>query len=409
MMKYSFQRVNSRFMAKAYMYFALSFLIAIGTGILFISLSNLTSENRLYNKTYKELQTTTTVIEPQAMGLSAITYDDYLYLNEKYKDQIDIFYSGNTKLSFMLNQDFVSIDLIFITDDEIKELCDLSFDGGAIIGRSALESLNKIKNKKPIEAGQTPKNGEYIPLDNKASFDGDKLKIEGEEFSFKVIESKYETRVMVYNTDTLWDGTSSGVRLGYTIFLPIEKLQAFKNEFNWEYFMTRIAIKEENPDSNKLWEILDYLGGAHPEYSYRLNDQLARAKDRLGQMTWNASKYRILSLLLIALVSIASSGLFYIIFYRRKRDIAVSIALGSTFKGQAMELLLEITYVVAFGLLLGISGGSMMADILKIEFKFEPQAFLITVLVAIGIILVSAYLSLRSLKDLSPVEILQNE
>ena len=133
------------------------------------------------------------------------------------------------------------------------------------------------------------------------------------------------------------------------------------------------------------------------------------------------SKYLLISILLLVIVSVITSGIFLLLHQGRKKEIAISLACGSTVKGQIKELLMEISALIFYGMVVGVAAAYMYGDIAERRFfekykayrglniKTNVEPFLILILAAVIILIISSALSIRATRKLNPIEILQNE
>ncbi|MFR1324329.1 MAG: FtsX-like permease family protein, partial [Ezakiella massiliensis] len=127
------------------------------------------------------------------------------------------------------------------------------------------------------------------------------------------------------------------------------------------------------------------------------------------------------SILLLSTVSLITSGIFLLLLQSRKKEIAISLACGSTIKTQIKELILEIGLLILYGMVVGVAIAYMYGDIVEqisiartnlltgttIVTNIEP--FIVLLITGLIILLTSSILIIKAIKKLNPIEILQNE
>ena len=168
---------------------------------------------------------------------------------------------------------------------------------------------------------------------------------------------------------------------------------------------SRLTIKEKEFGNNVAFKVISYLSDQNQGiYTYNIGNEYLSAKSKLDYVTSIVKSYMIISCLQILLVSFCSSGIFLIIFSRRKKDIAISIMLGSTLRQQITEVLLEITVVVLAGVLSGLMSFYIFRGDNTI---MQVKTLLVLMFVSIGIITISASLTLKDVRGFNSLEVLQ--
>jgi ABC-type antimicrobial peptide transport system permease subunit len=197
------------------------------------------------------------------------------------------------------------------------------------------------------------------------------------------------------------------------IYIPIDcyyDLYHPKDLFN---ISMNIKINDDKVNYSGLQnEVLNLLNENHGDiFAYSLGSEFVnflRLSNRAGE---EAMAFNFIAAVLLLIVLIGLSGLFVLIINRRKREIAISLALGAT-KGRVyMECLLEMSILAVTGSVIGI-----LASVILLSKGFESAAVvtypnMLVSLTLTGLSLLVAIIStipvFITIKKLMPIEILR--
>ena len=195
------------------------------------------------------------------------------------------------------------------------------------------------------------------------------------------------------------------------IFFPLDKIKLKDKIWPTEdtNFQTRFLVKELDPISGDLWEMLQTLEERHKgDYTYNIGDQYLQAKIKLDQSTYEVRRYMWIVVVQLLLLSISSAGILYLILLKQRKDIAISMMVGSTFRKQVFELILEVFSIVILGVIFGIISYYTWKSYNNINLSMHLNTIFIIIGTSLGIGVVSSSLALVELFNLSPITILQN-
>ena len=197
------------------------------------------------------------------------------------------------------------------------------------------------------------------------------------------------------------------------IYIPIDCYYDIYHPKDLFNMSMNIKIKDDKTNYSALLnEVLNILNESHGDtFAYSLGSEFAlflNASDRAAE---EAMAFNFIAAVLLLIVLIGLSGLFVLIINRRKREIAISLALGAT-KGRVyLECLLEMSILAVTGSAMGI-----LASVMLLSKGFESAAVVtypnVTVsLTLTGLSLLVAVVStipvFISIKKLMPIEILR--
>ena len=451
-MKYSLHRVNLRIYHRIVLYLFLILEIAIGSALLFYSYSHFIDDKKDFDKTNRYIEASTSAITANPNKTKNLTYDDYLYLKENIFKNTQTSYTVNTSLNFGINNDSFSIALIFIGPEELKETFGIDQEPGkAYIGKTAKKNIQKIvglEKKIPhfeVDSNSVaylPKEGYYYEL-NDMDVDFTKSSIK-----FPNLDTELEFVDMPEDTKDITIATGSEIQLEsyrvsrdrcrpiqpegrFMIIVPAEYARDIDKIIRpWKHptlsliYTTidpRIVVKNFKESPEEIWQAIDYLKSKHSEANFNLDDPRAINKDLIKKKRQSMYKYMLTSILLLSTVSLITSGIFLLLLQSRKKEIAISLACGSTIKTQIKELILEIGLLILYGMIVGVAIAYMYGDIVEqisiaktnymtgttIVTNIEP--FIVLLITGLIILLTSSILIIKAIKKLNPIEILQNE
>lgn len=419
-MEFSIYRVIKRLWKQKIIYIIIAIQLAIGASILCFSFNQYFVEKTKFDALAQNLAKVSYIIDAYRLQgapprQEAITYKDYLALQELYKSKASLRYSLIGSANFLRivegkrEAELQTINVVFMCREELEELLGIEMEKGSYYGGDAVNDYLSQMGTYTLQekSGTRLKVNSYFSLTSDiVKFAQGGISIEDKVYNFKDIpkdaqEKKlYKWSVDVYNNEM-------GTQLKDCVFFPLEEIDIAGKVWTTgrENLTSRLSIKETDPRAQATYDIIKYLGMHHSgEYRYSMGNEYMQAKLQLDTITSEAKGYILMSGLQVLLISFCSSGIFYLIFAKRKKDIAVSIMVGSTLNRQAQELVAEIVFVILSGL-----GAGFIYFIIANAGEMPIQLSTIAVLLLIAAVTtaISAFLALKDIYQMSPVEVLQ--
>lgn len=447
-MKYSKHRVNLRLYHRIALYIFLVLEIALGSALLFYSYSQYIVDKKELDSTMKYIEDSTTSIMARPNTVEYLTYEDYTYINENIFKNTKSHYTVNATLNFDYSRTG-KIALVFMSHDEMKETFGISPQAGtAYIGEEAkkvveiLSKLQKSRAQVTIDDGMVSfgaNGGHYLELnDMDIDFTANSIKFLDQEFEFVDIPVDTKEKMLITSpviqtiendkAESLLPNQPKGK---YMIIVPVEYAKEIdkiirpwqnrKMAESYNNIAPRISIKNFEKAPEEVWQAIDYLKSKYPNANFAIDDPKTSNKAWIEYKKQTMSKYLLISILLLVIVSVITSGIFLLLHQGRKKEIAISLACGSTVKDQIKELLMEISALIFYGMVVGVAAAYMYGDIAERRFyekyngyrglniKTNVEPFLMLILAAVIILIISSALSIRATRKLNPTEILQNE
>lgn len=419
-MKFSFYRIKKRLWSQKIIYVVIAVQLAIGASLLCFSFNQYFVEKGKYDKLAKSLTKDRILIDynqqnPLSKQGEAITAEDYKVLRERYQDQAVLEYRFLGNLSFLRlekgkkESELQTLTLVFLSKEEMKKLFEQNIEKkGLYAGQSALDFIHQMKSYTKEESrGSSISSDTYLSVStNLVDFTEKGLCIDGQIYTFQEIKSSVQEKKIFTSSYQAFQN-ETGITLENCLFFPLEQLSLGKKIFQEGNTvpLSVLSIQEKNFQDGIAFEVMEYLNEVHKgEYTYSLGSESMQAKLQLDFVTSKAKSYMLLSVLQILLVSFCSSSIFSLIFAKRKKDISMSIMVGSTKKQQVFELVTEIFLVIIIGLLAGF----LFFCFAKEKDVGIPFGTIITLLfVALVTTAISSSLTLKDLYRISPIEILK--
>ncbi len=418
-MKYSVYRTIRKIWSKKAIYIIIASLLATGVNLFCQSFDKYFIEKNNFDVLVAGLTDVSATIDANLVSSivsdrEAVDYKDYVYLKKLYSEKADFKYNLIGKLGFVWldnekdDSQLADFNVVFTDKEEMEKILKIKVDDDQYYaGDMVLKCMSQIsKNKKQnlgtklSPASYLSLSGDHIELKESA------LNIDGQLYKLNEIpESAQENRIITGFSNSIV--IDQGIKAEDCIFIPLEKIEM--KEKLWPHgsqgMQSRLTIKEKEFGNSVAFKVINYLSDKNSGvYTYNIGNEYLSAKARLDYVTSVVKSYMIISCLQILLVSFCSSGIFLIIFSKRKKDIAISIMLGSTLKQQVTEVLLEITVVVLAGVLSGLIGFYIFRGnnaIMQLKTLFVLMA------ASIGIITISASLTLKDVRGFNSLEVLQ--
>lgn len=391
-MRYSLYRVWKQLWNNKKSYWFIVFQMAIGIGI-FVTCFNLSLTNRDTLEAYKaEMMDDIIPIHwigngmGEEDGLPAglqVTYEDYLTIGDKYQEELNVFYSGILNSSIFILGDtpeaditIVDMDYLFMNDALFENTFGFEREKDKIYaGSVAYETLNTINGAAPKQVIVT---SGFPVADNQILFSPSSAS------SYELLP---ETEV------TYIDRTSTSAELVTVedirmdikncIICPVEKMADFESAFMCFDAILKLQYKSTEFKATTIPAILNELTIKNQgSYNFTVDDNFLYAEKRSAEQNNQVIMFIAVSVVIFIIVMVGMIGILLITLQKRKKEIAISYAFGSTRKRTVAELLTEVmtVYILGggFGLLLSVMMAKLVTDD-KVQITFYPVCILYVV------------------------------
>lgn len=385
-----------------------------------------------------------------------VSYDVYLKLKELYKENFTFQYGvndGGWNEFWVLDATGKSyldispmIDVWFVNDELFEDYFRIPMEQGKMYaGENAKKALLQLKewsdnpDKYLLEDDKTNiinvKNGEFVVAgkDNFKIADmppSEKERIEPSlpwsRFSsdFEIVEENGETREPVEGEDYY------NITLSDCVFLPISELPVFeeyydsldwKGEFKYCSMgpydnLLKAEYKDSEFKTETISEMLSFLmRESHAtetgyEVEFTVDAKMLEMQKQAEMVKASMRNYLIMSVSILVVVMLGTTGLFLIFLYRRKKQMAVSIAFGSTKNRLFKELFAEIFLITGSGAGLGLWALRFTTEYFKTfysEMVFQNSCIGIAFAIAAVTALFTAILAFTGVGEIAPAKILK--
>jgi len=418
-MNYSLYRIMKKIWAKKVIYIIIAVLLAIGVYLFCQSFNRYFIEKDRFDLLVKDLTKVSAVIDTNLVSTripekEAITYEDYIHLKSLYSNKASFKYSLIGKVDFLWLENkenepkLITFNVVFTDKDEIEKVLNIKVDDGQYYaGDAVMKYLSQISRSRKQNKGTKLLSDSYFSLSADCiQLEESTLNIDGQVYQLKEIPKSAQSNRIITGSSKNFV-IEQWITADNCIFIPIEEIKI--KEKLWpqgsQSTQGRLSIQEKEFGNSVAFNVINYLSDKNKGvYTYNIGNEYLTAKIQLDYVTSKVKSYMIISSLQIWLISFCSSGILHIIFSKRKKDIAISIMLGSTLMRQIIEALLEITVIVLVGVMSGFIGFCFLKGS---DTSIHVKTLFILIPVSIGIIVISTSLALKDVKKLNPLEILQ--
>lgn len=362
-----------------------------------------------------------------------ITYETYLLLEKIYGDDLKLFYFLQNDFGDWIwtsdGKDYTCIDSVFIrvlyvNNAFFENLFGVPMEPGKVYaGKEAYDSLVRYKNYHA--------NPQYIydipSYPNMVSVENGEICFNGKPVTFADLppcEEEYITLNIPKPYTSLDFETFP--QISNSVFLPLEEFADYAELLRREYdqfahepdepkpfFVTDLSFeyKSTNIDVNTVPGMLDYLMSQKTNCEFRIEESLLELQRKADSIEQTILLLMTISSFMLLIVVLGSIGLLQIYLYRRKKQMAVSIAYGSTAARLFGEIFAEILLITGTGAALGLCAlRFLMPYAAKIysQAAFHPVCILIAFAIALISALLTTALSVTGLGKISPAKILKN-
>lgn len=380
----------------------------------------------------------------QCMGVS---YDIYLKLAEKYKEDFTFQYGVDTShiSAAVFNTEDESFQLIppinvwFVNEEVFQDYFDTPMNRDTMYaGENAYAALLQIKEwtSKPEQYSfmDVPdnvlwvENGEYT-VAHKDVYQLSPMPPTEK----KDIKASLPSTWFMHNADAVEGVDYVTVTLSDCVFLPLSSLptlEEFIDTLPWQdeefkqscgtmgpyHNLLKVQFKNQNFKTETLSELLSYL--MHETHmtetgmtvEFTLDESLLEQLQSAENIKAAILDYLIMSVSILLVVMLGTTGLFLIFLYRRKKQMAVAVAYGSTKHRLFGELFTEIFLITGFGAALGLWALRFTTEFSKsfyAEAVFQSSCIVIAFILAVLTALFTSTLAFAGVGEIAPAKILK--
>ncbi|AUS97515.1 hypothetical protein CDQ84_18955 [Clostridium thermosuccinogenes] len=336
--------------------------------------------------------------------------DDYNWIKEKYKSNLDISIIVKKNMNFIVSSkgvaDISTVSFLFVTDSFFniyypnKKVDEFSSTSKVYIGKKALETL--INGKLPEDSVSLYK--EVLTSNQIVLLNDDVLEI-------TPMDNLYENSS---NHLTLYVTVESGnLDLDECVILPIKYLSEKTDLATIANMFVTFKFINSDFASDIGAGIISYLYKKYGDlYDYNFDTTLSEYLRQTNVYKAYSLGLMILSIFILLIISIGLTSIILIIINQRTREIAISLTLGATIEKIFLEIIMESTFVTIQGGLIGIVVSILLLKTkvhfsqfeIIIDFKILLFSFCVSMLIGI----ISSILPIKKIKNITPIKILHS-
>lgn len=389
-MNYLLQKAVKRAKKNAKKYIPLVLQIIIGVCMISLSLTVALNFSKQMGEFQKELVLPFAGVSTRMPGdADNITLDDWEYIKASYASE------GLTYYKQYYAEEFFNI--VFADDGFYKNIMgmkDSPQKETVFVGKNAQDSL----------VGWKPNDKNLAK-----NYDEARAALFGFQISdFVLLESvEYEARGLLSAISYMEDSMNIASFDDF-IILPLSAAGDMPCQS-----IVAIPIKsgEENTVSTTLTEIQAYIISQHPSGDYIVRNYGEEMQQALSRNNILAGLINFLAAFVLAIVALGLTGLLLVFINKRKREFAVSLMCGATYRQLIAEVFFEILSVVLLGTVLGnllcipflpLFGGIGVAT------GYSVLSLVICVSGGMALSAAVYFMSLHKIKHISPVHTLKD-
>lgn len=181
--------------------------------------------------------------------------------------------------------------------------------------------------------------------------------------------------------------------------------------------LLKAQYKNSNVETEKISKMLTYLMKETHLTERNMTVEFTMDEEQLEQqrlaedIKTGMSDYVIMSVSILFVVMLGTTGLFLIFLYRRKKQMAVSIAYGATKRRLFLELFFEVLLVTGAGTVIGLWALRFATDYFKTfyaETVFQNSCIVIALLAAFITAFFTSALAFAGVGEIAPAKILKD-
>ena len=159
-------------------------------------------------------------------------------------------------------------------------------------------------------------------------------------------------------------------------------------------------LKEEYQE-DLVAKKLQILNAANKDYNFVVNDQYLELKRLMDDYRYDMDRWFLVAISILLLSGSGCMGMMVLFWDKRRHDIAVAIACGSTMKRIGAETIGELFLALMIGEFLGIGIVPLLENVVvyQEELYFNASGPIVVTVVAFGYSIISVWLGMRTLKE----------
>lgn len=359
-----------------------------------------------------------------------ISYDTYLESETLYGEDLKISYTlqgsfvdgvWDGHYSKDTEVDFIYFDAWFVNDAFFEDLFGIPMEPGKIYaGEKAYDNLIRYRDYHA--------NPKYIY--GKSSYP-EMLTIENGKFCLSKNHTYELTPAPPSENEYIKINGAYFVESDYPlitdcVFIPLEEFPIYREVLRQEFdpynhqegdvtpdFSSQLSVEYKSADvnANIVPELLDYLMNQNKDYEFMIDQDLMALQRKADSIEQTIMQMIMVSSFILLIVVLGTTGLFLIFLYRRKKQMAISIAYGSTTARLFGEIFAEIFLITAVGAGLGLLALHFVMPYtvqLYSAVTFQPACILAAFLAALVNSVLTAVLSFTGIGKISPAKILKD-
>lgn len=340
-MFYPFYKIYLKWQANILLYMLFIIQVTVGISILFAAMNYYVSYNDELNEVKKISDTYESSLEINSLNEGenlenderALTKSDLEYMNEVLDENYNVFFSDNELPITQKGNEVISGSVVYTNTAE-------------------KEALIKPQDKKIIQEMVTDI---YELKENSISINGSKLNLvvtKNDNFNLFEKTNQMET----YTPDEQEETISH-----YTLYVPLAYLSKKVIIYPGQIKLFLKKSKDITDVSSQKIDVINYLNKEHSKNNYTFSNSLQDfEKSVTGHKTYMVF-FIVLSFLLLMMFFISFKEIMKIIINRRISEIALSSAVGATYKQLSIELFLESYSICLIGTIMGLVIGVLMS------------------------------------------------
>ena len=227
-----------------------------------------------------------------------------------------------------------------------------------------------------------------------------------DEFPFKIANNKLMSdEAKEYDIKIIPDD--------YVIYLPIELYSKLYHPINCSNTKLKINITNSQEVLDTLNEIIITLSTNNNEFIYTMGNELYDYIKKTNT-AYNQSKiFNLIAMILIAIITIGTSGIFVSINMSKKNENAIYIALGATKTYLIIKNLIKIYLICFIGALIGVIGSTVLIGsgvaYATVKISFSVKTVILLLALTIIITLIAMIPTFAYINRFMPVKILKSD
>ena len=211
-------------------------------------------------------------------------------------------------------------------------------------------------------------------------------------------------------TQTIYFGLTHDLNVKTLVVLPEKYMKTIQDNNGYSWGLLRIMTDPEIDDSDMLQDILQMLQARHPEYSYHIADQYLELRGSVASFNADAHLFAYIAWIVLIISVVGIIGILLIYMEKRKRELAIVLALGGTRMTIFKEIFIEIFSLCLISGIIGTAAAAAVAPHLS-NAVFDVSFRWISLAVMAGIVLMIPVISctciVLEIRNVHPMKILK--